>query len=74
MNLFQLVILDARITGQKYLTKFVKEYAILRQVLHCVTVHGCQGSGVRDKGSGNDGKKFVRLKGYLNSATFAALR
>ena len=52
MNLFQLVILDARITGQKYLTKFVKEYAILRQVLHCVTVHGRQGAGVGDQGSG----------------------
>jgi hypothetical protein len=32
MNRFQLVILDALIAGHKYLTKFVKEYAILRQV------------------------------------------
>jgi hypothetical protein len=34
MNKFQLVIINMRITDQKYLTIFVKECAIIRLVLH----------------------------------------
>ena len=59
MNRFQLVILDTRITGHKYLTKLVKEYAIHRQVLHYVTVHGRQGAGVGDQGSGVRGQEVM---------------